>query len=252
MTLKELSQIWRCQQRGFGDNSNVRRQPKWFSRRDLFQRGNPRSLTNLVKLAGGYLLTGACFWIAVTYGSEHDYGGVAFGICSGLFFGLGCVVLTLVAIQEPVRQRSPESVVSSEDDGDTLSPEFDDSGPEIPIIPFVMKLLPHSTGELSLDTVAEPGSVVILAKDILEEEGRLFSSEEVPGGWKLEGVIGAGWSNMTPAIVTISISSAEGERHDTHVTIRGTSQDYLIRQHAGEKATQRIAQQLAAQFPEAA
>jgi hypothetical protein len=92
--LRELPYIWSCHQASIGDSSIVGREPLWYSRRDPLHRRNPRSLKNLAILAGGYFLTGGCFWLAVSYGSQHDYVGVAFGICGGLFLGLGCVLLT--------------------------------------------------------------------------------------------------------------------------------------------------------------
>jgi hypothetical protein len=129
-----------------------------------------------------------------------------------------------------------------------LAEELVDRSPDIPTVALVSRLMPYNTGEVSLDVVAEPTSVASIAKDILEEEGRLLAANEyMPRVWQLKGVIGAGWSNMTPAIVTILIS--EGETHHTHITIQGKAKEFLIRQHAEEKGAQRIAQQLKVQLP---
>ena len=71
----------------------------------------------------------------------------------------------------------------------------------------------------------------------------------MPEEWQVRGVIGAGFSDLNPTLVTISISKGEG--YHTHVTIQGKAKEGLIKQHAGEKAAQRIAEQLAAQVPKA-
>jgi hypothetical protein len=223
----------------------VRRKRIRSSRRDPLNRQNPRSCRNLATLAGGYALTGAAFLVAVQYASQHDYGGVAFGVCSGVFFGLGCVLLTLSAIQGPIRPVSPASP-TLESENDVLTRELVERGPVVPTGAFVYKLLPYNTCELSLDVGADPASVASFAKDILEEEGHLLAAKEMPEAWQVKGVVGVGWGDMNVAIVTISISKSE--TNHTHITIQGKSKEYLIRQHGGEKAAQKIAQQLKAQL----
>jgi hypothetical protein len=49
---------------------------------------------------------------------QDQYSIIPFGICSGLFFGLGCVVLTKQTIQAPNEEDYPP-LVSPEDDEST-------------------------------------------------------------------------------------------------------------------------------------
>jgi hypothetical protein len=79
-------------------------------------RQNLRSLKSLARLAAGYLLTASCFWIAFEGVVQNSYGVTGFGLCSGLFFGLGCVVLTKATIKAPRDDAYSLSVAAEDDD----------------------------------------------------------------------------------------------------------------------------------------
>ncbi len=75
-----------------------------------------RPLKHLTSLAGGYLLTAASFLLAVMGVVQQTYSVTALGICSGLFFGLGCVLLTRQTVQVLHRQTYRRSAFSEVDD----------------------------------------------------------------------------------------------------------------------------------------
>lgn len=75
-----------------------------------------RAVKSVVDLAGAYLLTAACFWLAGTGVVQRTYGVTAVGIGAGLFFGLGCVMLTRQTLQERQRPSYPLSVFSEDDE----------------------------------------------------------------------------------------------------------------------------------------
>ena len=84
-------------------------------------RRNLRSLKSLTTLAGGYLLTATCFWLAVTGAVQRTYEVTAIGTCSGLFFGLGCVILTRQTIQA-LHRPTYQPVAFPEDNDPTDDP----------------------------------------------------------------------------------------------------------------------------------
>ncbi len=108
------------------------------------------------------------------------------------------------------------------------------------------KFLPNNVYEISLDVVTQPASVLSLATSVLNAEGKLLGTEEISGTFEVKGLIGAGFLNMNPAIVTVLITAVSN--YQTHVTIQGKAKEGLIKQHAGEKAAERIAQQLTARL----
>lgn len=82
-----------------------------------------RALKSLINLAGGYLLTATCFWLAGIGVVQRTYGVTAVGIGAGLFFGLGYVVLTRQALQERQRPSYPPSAFS--EDEESADPKSD-------------------------------------------------------------------------------------------------------------------------------
>jgi hypothetical protein len=58
----------------------------------------------------------------------------------------------------------------------------------------------------------------------------------------IRGVIGAGFINLNPAVVTVTMT-VDG-KDQTAVHIRGAAKEGLIKQHAGQKAAERLAAQL--------
>lgn len=82
-----------------------------------------RSLKRLTSLAGGYLLTAASFLLAVMGVVQRTYSVTVFGICAGVFIGLGCVLLTRQMIQ--VRQRQTHQPLAFSEDDDAADNPLD-------------------------------------------------------------------------------------------------------------------------------
>ena len=59
-------------------------------------------------------------------------------------------------------------------------------------------------------------------------------------------VVGSGLLNLNPAVVTVAVVPLAEDR--TRATVTGTAKEGLIKQHAGEKAARRIAEQLRQSF----
>jgi hypothetical protein len=58
----------------------------------------------------------------------------------------------------------------------------------------------------------------------------------------VRGVFGAGAMNLNPAVLTVTMTAAADG--GTAMRIRGAAKEGLIKQRAGQKAAQRIAEQL--------
>jgi hypothetical protein len=107
------------------------------------------------------------------------------------------------------------------------------------LIRFVAKCLPNDTYEVSLKTAAPPRSVVSVATHLLSTEGKYLRTEEQADVFSVKGFIGAGALGMNPTLVNIVITSLP--HTPTHILIQGKAKEGLIRQHAGQKAAQRLA-----------
>lgn len=56
------------------------------------------------------------------------------------------------------------------------------------------------------------------------------------------GLMGAGFFNLNPAVVTVTINAADG---GSKLVVRGAAREGLIKQRAGEEAANRTVQALA-------
>lgn len=115
-------------------------------------------------------------------------------------------------------------------------------------IRFVAKCLPNDTYEVSLEIAASPLSVVSVATRLLSTEGRYLCMEEQAEVLRIKGLIGAGALAMNLTLVNITITSLS--HTPTHILIQGKAKEGLIRQYAGRKAAQRIANLLLNQVRE--
>ena len=110
------------------------------------------------------------------------------------------------------------------------------------------RLLPNNTFELAIEISAEPQAVLQAACKVLSEQGTLLeeannTSAPVP---TLAAVIGSGFMNMNPAVVTIEVVPISADV--SKVSIRGVAKEGLIKQRAGEKAARRISDLLLQSF----
>lgn len=70
------------------------------------------------------MLTGACFWLMVRNGIAHDYGMALFGGCAGVFYGLGCAILTVQTIRALRQKEYPASSSPADRYAPDESPNF--------------------------------------------------------------------------------------------------------------------------------
>lgn len=97
-------------------------------------------------------------------------------------------------------------------------------------------------------TLAMPMEAAIEhAEGILAQTGRMLEAEgtHLAGARVLRAVVGGGFGNMNPVLITVSLTGVGPE--DTAVSVRGAAKEGLIKQRAGEKTAKRITELLAHQ-----
>jgi hypothetical protein len=98
--------------------------------------------------------------------------------------------------------------------------------------------------ELDLTVAAPPDEIAERVASLLGSLGRIVDQRDAGAdGTVVRGVFGAGSMNLNPALVTVTIKDGAGG--PTAVHIRGAAKEGLIKQRAGQKAAERIAEQLA-------
>jgi pentatricopeptide repeat protein len=102
--------------------------------------------------------------------------------------------------------------------------------------------LPNDTYELVFQLSAQPAAVYATLINLFTKAGKIVDARELEGSMEIRGVVGSGFLNMNPALVSVSLF-AHGEGH-SQVKIQGSAKEGLIKQQAGKKAAERIAQQL--------
>jgi hypothetical protein len=111
---------------------------------------------------------------------------------------------------------------------------------------FAAKRLPNDTFEMSTDITADPISIVSIITNILNNAGKLLDTREQSGTFEAKAVVGSGFRNMNPAVVTVTMNPISSGQ--VHIVVQGTAKEGLIKQHAGEKAARLIAQSLVDAF----
>lgn len=102
------------------------------------------------------------------------------------------------------------------------------------------KFLPKNTYQLAMDVATDPTSVLKIVTDILTMRGELLNTQNTSELWEVKAIIGSGYLNMNPALITVQIHQMPFNQ--THITILGSAKEGLIKQRAGEKAVHLIAQ----------
>jgi hypothetical protein len=97
--------------------------------------------------------------------------------------------------------------------------------------------------EVDLMAAAPPDEIAERVASLLGSLGRIVDQQNSAGGTVVRGVFGAGAMNLNPALVTVTMTA--GAAGGTAVHIRGAAKEGLIKQRAGQKAAERIAEQLA-------
>jgi hypothetical protein len=109
---------------------------------------------------------------------------------------------------------------------------------------FSARRLRKNVFEVDVDVDMSPHGAAERARQILDGQGRVVLDEAVSDApvTQIMGMTGAGFRNLHPVVVTITIRPAE---YGSRVTVRGAAKEPLIRQRAGEAAAKRVAAALA-------
>lgn len=92
--------------------------------------------------------------------------------------------------------------------------------------------------EMSCGTPAD--AVVVQVATPIASMGRVVAQTGFTNGRAIvRGVTGAGALNLNPAVLTVTVTSADST--STTVHIRGVAKEGLIKQRAGQKAVERLA-----------
>jgi hypothetical protein len=97
--------------------------------------------------------------------------------------------------------------------------------------------------EVDVDLDMSPHGAAERARQILDGQGRVVLDEAVGDAvTQIMGMTGAGFRNLHPVVVTITIRPAE---YGSRLTVRGAAKEPLIKRRAGEAAARRVAAALA-------
>jgi hypothetical protein len=101
-------------------------------------------------------------------------------------------------------------------------------------------LLPTVPFETSIEVVASPEDARATAASVLTEVGR-----SDPDMLDLSAIIGSGYLNLNPTIVTLFITPIES---GSRISIRAVAKECLVRQESAKKAAERVAGLLKTRF----
>ena len=111
---------------------------------------------------------------------------------------------------------------------------------------WIARKLPNDEGEATQTITGPPVEVVTVLRALLGERGEPQQTSLPDGSFVVRAVVGSGSLNLNPSLVTVRVSPVAHDR--SRVVVHGVAKEGLIKQHAGQKATEWVAQQLAAAF----
>jgi hypothetical protein len=111
---------------------------------------------------------------------------------------------------------------------------------------WIVRRLPNDEGEATQTITAPPVEVMSVLRALLGEQGEPQETPLPNQSFVVRAVVGSGSLNLNPTLVTVQVSPVAHDR--SRVVVHGVAKEGLIKQHAGQKATEWVAQQLAAAF----
>ena len=111
-------------------------------------------------------------------------------------------------------------------------------------VDWAMRHVADEVYEASVDFPGEPAETVKRCYDTLSRLGRLTDSDKELDHPRLQAVIRSGFARLNPAVVQIDVQPTAGDT--SHVTVRATAKEGLIRQRTAEKAVTRVVSALQA------
>jgi hypothetical protein len=108
---------------------------------------------------------------------------------------------------------------------------------------FAGRRLRNNVHEMELTLAAPSDEVFITVVSLIASMGRVVAQTGPSNGKAIvRGIVGAGTLNLNPAVVTVTMVPANGS--GTSVRIRGAAKEGLIKQRAGQRASERLAASL--------
>lgn len=97
--------------------------------------------------------------------------------------------------------------------------------------------------ETRLNIPMPPESALSRIEEIFEREGQLIEAQQDPmnGPSRVIGIVGSGFRNLNPAVVTVTIANSES---GTLVNVRGVAKEGIIKQRGGRSAAERIVSEM--------
>jgi hypothetical protein len=107
-----------------------------------------------------------------------------------------------------------------------------------------LRLTRAQTAVAAVDVAAEPDEVRRRAREAIAEFGTVIDDPNGAADGSVWGLVASGVGNLTTALVRVGITN--GTAGGSHVEVRGTGQEGLIKQKIGAKAADRLAEQISA------
>ena len=111
------------------------------------------------------------------------------------------------------------------------------------VVGWVAQKLPDDAFQTEVQLKADPETALRTACTVLQENGQIREDVEAPSDVpSISAVVGSGFLNLNPAVVTVQIIPRDD--NVTNLIITGVAKEGLIKQHAGEKAANKIVRRL--------
>ena len=103
---------------------------------------------------------------------------------------------------------------------------------------YATRQLPSAGFELRMTRPESLRNVASAAMHVASIHGKLIDTLELDEGVEIKAMVGSGYMNMNPAIVSIFVTKHD---HGSNVIVKATAKEGLIKQRTSEKAVRRIA-----------
>ena len=102
-----------------------------------------------------------------------------------------------------------------------------------------VRMTKPQTAETSVDVEGAADAVRLAARGAITEHGSVITDPNATDDGSVWGLVASGIGNMVPALVRVEVQ-ATGE-HESHVCVRATGREGLIKQKIGARVADRIA-----------
>jgi hypothetical protein len=103
---------------------------------------------------------------------------------------------------------------------------------------YATRQLPSEGFELKMSRPESIRNVASAATHVASVHGKLLDTLELDEGVEIKTIVGSGYMNMNPAVVSIFVIKQD---HGSNIIVIATAKEGLIKQGTSEKAVRRIA-----------